>query len=304
VDEGLDRALVDGDDAAFLVHADRLIERGDPRGELIQIQHRLEAHPEDARLRDTERALIAAHAEQLLGPLAKQRVHWKLGYLERVAFQEADPAVVDEVMAHECARFLRRLEISAGRKAAPRVVLALAKHARPSLRSMRFLQGFHPVEDHITFGPTYQPEGDDHEHRLGDALWLAYPNLERLELKAFSLFHSISLPVLVELVLPWGVPACDLHLPKLERLTWELAFGTAITHEDIARFFTNVLPALRVLDLVGKTMDHTDEHARPNTFGALRAYSSVRTLVAQLDRLVLPREELSREQIARWLLEG
>jgi hypothetical protein len=34
-----------------LVYADRLVEQGDPRGELAQIQHRLESLPDDPRLR-------------------------------------------------------------------------------------------------------------------------------------------------------------------------------------------------------------------------------------------------------------
>jgi uncharacterized protein (TIGR02996 family) len=55
------------DDAPRAVYADALLERGDPRGELIAIQLQRDAAPE---LRRREHELLAAHAVQWLGGLA------------------------------------------------------------------------------------------------------------------------------------------------------------------------------------------------------------------------------------------
>lgn len=55
------------DNAARLVYADALLERGDPRGELISVQMRLAEHPNDREAKQREKALLERHAKSWLG---------------------------------------------------------------------------------------------------------------------------------------------------------------------------------------------------------------------------------------------
>ncbi len=76
------------DVASYLVLADALLERGDPRGELIQLQHRL-AQGEDSALRERERALLAEHAGALFGDeLAKLIALKTVGFRLHLGFFE------------------------------------------------------------------------------------------------------------------------------------------------------------------------------------------------------------------------
>ena len=58
------------DRGAYLVYADWLAERGDPRGELVVLQTRLEGARGDAELRARELGLLAEHRRTWLGSLA------------------------------------------------------------------------------------------------------------------------------------------------------------------------------------------------------------------------------------------
>ncbi|MEW5743641.1 MAG: hypothetical protein AB1938_32315 [Myxococcota bacterium] len=73
------------DAAAMAVVADWLTERGDPRGELMQLQLHLEEAPDDARLRQAEALHLARHARALLGPLALHQtvcqLTWRRGFV-------------------------------------------------------------------------------------------------------------------------------------------------------------------------------------------------------------------------------
>src|SRR5439155_5420030 len=73
-----ERRLVDAivaapdDDAPRMVYADWLQQRGDPRGELIQLQCQLAAVPDDERrraIRIAENKLLAAHEATWTRPL-------------------------------------------------------------------------------------------------------------------------------------------------------------------------------------------------------------------------------------------
>src|SRR5262245_61123608 len=74
--EAFERAILDGPDelANYAAYADWLFERGDPRGEFMQVQLALEDElrgaEERARLRQHEAELLAAHQAEWLGPLA------------------------------------------------------------------------------------------------------------------------------------------------------------------------------------------------------------------------------------------
>lgn len=74
------------DDAdAMAVLADWLAERGDVRGELVQLQLAREASPFDARLAQAEARLLALNAKALLGPLALHQsvctLRWQRGFV-------------------------------------------------------------------------------------------------------------------------------------------------------------------------------------------------------------------------------
>ncbi|MEZ4241225.1 MAG: TIGR02996 domain-containing protein [Myxococcota bacterium] len=70
--DALEQAIDDDPDDrhAYAVYADWLTERGDPRGELIDVQLALEDAPDRPDLLAREAALLEAHGDTWLGPLA------------------------------------------------------------------------------------------------------------------------------------------------------------------------------------------------------------------------------------------
>src|SRR5688500_12141686 len=98
------------DDAGYLVYGDFLQQRGDPRGELIALQHGADEVAVERHL--------AKHRAALLGRLADQigiEVEWHLGFVRRariVVGREEDAIALVRIVADEAAcRFLRRLEV-------------------------------------------------------------------------------------------------------------------------------------------------------------------------------------------------
>src|SRR4051812_38110376 len=71
------------DEAAFLVYADALLERGNPHGELIRVQHALARTPDDVTLKARDLELRA----QVLPELAVLGggMHWTLGFPRAVS---------------------------------------------------------------------------------------------------------------------------------------------------------------------------------------------------------------------------
>src|SRR5580765_52848 len=93
-----------GTDDDFLVHADRLAERGDPRGELIHIQHALASRPKDRKLRAAQAKLLAnpklAPPAKLRGNvLFRPKLTWRLGFVDTAVIRWPEPdifaAIVD-----------------------------------------------------------------------------------------------------------------------------------------------------------------------------------------------------------------
>ena len=79
-------------DAPRLVLADWLMERGDPRGELISVQCDLaRGAPREAELREREVALLSAHGAQWMGPLGRDvlQVRFRRGFVESVEILDA-----------------------------------------------------------------------------------------------------------------------------------------------------------------------------------------------------------------------
>jgi uncharacterized protein (TIGR02996 family) len=122
------------DDSPYLVYADWLQARNDPRGQLIVTQHALARDPANKRLRDAERALLAEHGNYFVPPtlaalLAARRKNdpdatttelvWRCGFIERARLARKTPrqpeleVALAELLAHPSAQFLRSLTLGA-----------------------------------------------------------------------------------------------------------------------------------------------------------------------------------------------
>ena len=220
------------DDATpYLVYADFLQDRGDPRGELIVAQHRGPLGEPAAN------RILRKHERYLLGGLAAHDeivdVTWRLGFIERAqvivrrAHEDASieqAAIVRTLLALPSSRFLRELELGIAsiheETAGAELLAALVEAgARPTLRRLRLF--FDPEEEMLSW--TYT--GD-----LGP-LWSLYPNLATLDITAGSIeLGRIDLPVLATLRIETCALSSDnatavleAKLPALRQL--ELWFG-------------------------------------------------------------------------------
>src|SRR5262249_34892147 len=106
------------DDDARLVYADAILERGDPRGELIVLQQRTASGEASDAERTRARALIREHREAWLGPpaLLLRQVVFERGCLARAELGENDaaaPSVWKQAAADE--RLATVVELRKGR---------------------------------------------------------------------------------------------------------------------------------------------------------------------------------------------
>ena len=114
------------DVASYLVYADWLIARGDPRGELITLQHGMRSQKDPAKFmtfKKQEEALRNQHLRSWLGDIAGPSLHrlkieWRWGFIERIRIdgpenpsEVALDELVEAVLACPLARVVRRLEI-------------------------------------------------------------------------------------------------------------------------------------------------------------------------------------------------
>lgn len=257
------------DPAPYLVYADWLQQREDPRGELIAIQHRRERAPNDEALREAELALLDADGPDLLPPRLhaqmklprRQRddartrcqVEWSRGFLmsARIARRltsatPADPlkvaGIVEELLAHPSARLLRRLAI--GGLGTPDeynyidVIDAIARRGHAQLAEL-VLGDFGP-EMALAFS------------RAGNVvpLFAALPALRRLTVHAGSLrFES------------------PIEHARLRELSMIVA---TITPTNVSRLLRAQLPALESLELSCPGLELTDHE-----FGAMLSGASM-----------------------------
>lgn len=94
------------DDAPRLVFADWLLERGDPRGELITTQIALANRPGDAELVVRERELMKAHRELWLAPLKTMHAQFRRGFVEEISIGGADLDRLAAAIEDACVRDL------------------------------------------------------------------------------------------------------------------------------------------------------------------------------------------------------
>lgn len=125
-DPGLVRAIAEAPDdpSNYLVYADWLSERGDPRGELIAVQHALEDAPAARRpeLEERQTVLLATNP-YLFGTWPDMRLEWRNGFVRRVAMTipDADRTKLahyerwlKRLVFHPTGRFLRSVEVRIG----------------------------------------------------------------------------------------------------------------------------------------------------------------------------------------------
>lgn len=174
------------DPEGYLVYADWLQQHGDPRGELIVMQHRLATtrdRHELALLEREQAALFKKFDAELLGPLAKyvfirssvqsyRAFSWRCGFIriarlgriQRRAGAEGIAQVLDHLFAHPSGRFLERLILGGYEpETAFDIFYRLEKSAPPTLVSIVFGDGAHV--------PTYI-----------EPIWSALPRMRSLEL--------------------------------------------------------------------------------------------------------------------------
>jgi uncharacterized protein (TIGR02996 family) len=224
----------------YLVYADWLLGRQDPRGELITIQSQRAEAPDNEQLAKAEKALLKNHGEYFVpealgrvldvprrsGP--RVEVVWRNGFfahlrLARDATEAAKAVKLDVVaraaLAHPSARFLRSLSLGPlGTRAYvyTSIVAAIAKRPIPSLAELR-IGDFTPME------------GDFTTARAGEItpLFAAAPALEKLTIRAGDftiagpLYHTklreLTL-VTTQLAEPDATALVDAVLPALETL--------------------------------------------------------------------------------------
>jgi uncharacterized protein (TIGR02996 family) len=230
------------DPGAYLVYADWLQARGDPRGELITLQHQLSQAPQRRSLLQAESTLLSSHGEYLVPPLlagmlaqphrkadlagSRSEVTWRLGFFDavRVARRSAQqpevPAILAELLRHPSAHFLRGLTIGPLGKLDEydyrAVVVAIAAAAPKRLEEL-FLADFSPEHVALPFS------------RLGDAspLLRSVSSLKRLSLRGGALRFEAALEhdglreltvTTTGLTVRTGARLCRACLPALERL--------------------------------------------------------------------------------------
>ena len=166
------------DDAPRLVYADWLLERGDPRGELIATQIALAANPDDAALGARERELMTAHRETWIAPSRTMQPQFRNGFIEQILVGGGELHGLAAAVEDAC---IRNLETSGVYRGLDPIVAQLSRMA---------LRGFH-----LQYG-TLMPE------RL--APLLAAPEIARLETLSLLIikYDPGSLEALIDADLP------------------------------------------------------------------------------------------------------
>ena len=187
------------DDAGpYIVYADWLQQRKDPRGYLIAVQEQLARDPGNKKLRDAEQALFAEHGSYLMPEVlyaalrAAKRgddqttrcsVGWHMGFIERARLAKSSRQqidlfeVADALLGHPSTSFIRELVL--GPLGTPNefdytaIVAAIARHRLLHLESL-FVGDF--TLDHMEV--RYTNGGDL------SPIAVAAPNLQALTVRA------------------------------------------------------------------------------------------------------------------------
>lgn len=243
----LDPRELEDDDDAWLVYADELQAAGDPRGELVIVQLRLQATPDDAELRAREQALFAEHADQLLGPIGLAwkpvsgavegrgvELEWRRGFVRRMRLRSEFPEL-SELLSHPSLQLLESLHLAEpayGREQHYDPYAVDLAVLEPRLRELA-------IGPYLERSPSWAGPGyvfidvDISAQYLGTLgpIWSALPTLERLAVIGNHVdFGTLTLPALrtfEHVTSSLGKSQLQAirraHWPKLERL--EVWFG-------------------------------------------------------------------------------
>jgi uncharacterized protein (TIGR02996 family) len=198
------------DDELALVFGDWLQSVGDPRGELVAVQHGLETATGNDKLKlaDTERKLLAVHRKQLVPERLDGTLVWRRGFIHRLVLSAGDPASLARAFTHPSLRLVRELAVEIGGWSS--IVIA-ANLPAPLPATLRVLELVNTTS-------------------LGAALGvigplLTVPQLVRLKLHGACELADVRHPTLVELELVAGdatvlVPATPRGEPRslIERI--------------------------------------------------------------------------------------
>lgn len=245
VDPKLEQALQlhPDDESSYLVLADALSEAGDPRGELISVQHALSTTPDNPRLKAREKKLLSAFG---LWDPRRVKLTWRWGFVQSAHFHNPKDAFfmrerIEGVDLPWDAPDLDPTELARNVFAMP--MCAVLEELQvgllrwefqtddvPSLLKLAATQPFAPRLRRLRFGLLPGIEIDMAHHRVGDLSIIP---------KAF--------PALRSLILHAGdFTLAPLHLPELRELTIETC---AMTNERLEAVTGAKLPALERLEL-------------------------------------------------------
>lgn len=259
----------------YLVYADWLQSKNDPRGPLIVVQHQLRDAPDDRKLRASEKRLLDEHGDYLLPDLLAELLPtrpvkdpsmrcdatWHMGYLDRVRLARKSiredahpmPDIIAGVLDHPSSQFLRSLVLGPlgdkGRSRYADSIEAVIQKERPFLEEL-------VIGDVDVLDVPYVTTGN-----LASIVH-ALPGLRRLEVrtKALRLDSALAHPRLRELVMTtMSLSVATLKrlaaakLPELER--FELSCETVDLSTDALKAFGEHMPKVRVLTIKGRNAE-------------------------------------------------
>lgn len=192
------------DDSGYLVYADWLQARGEPRGELISLEHGRARKPHNARVIRALRQFRQRYGRMLPARVieameiwppydATCELDWHMGYIRRARFDKRGPnprytvrELVASLLTHPSALFLRELAIGALQPAATAAIVGTTEN--PPIDYRPLIQTIHDCAPpglrtlHIAARDNAMPRLDSIE--LGDVSGLLrhLPRLETLHL--------------------------------------------------------------------------------------------------------------------------
>jgi hypothetical protein len=256
----LAREVDEGGDEAFAIYADYLVDSGDPRGELAQLQLRLAKDPKNKDLKKAEKALMKQHAPAFLGKLADVQdlleLEWRAGFIYKAKIfntydregmygdedENKKPAIdiedlLDWLLDEPSGRFLRELSVGIVEFEDNNyggIASRLGKRYLPQLRSL-FLGDFHSEETELNWSSLGSLE----------PMYAALPNLVSLHVRSGSMnLGSIVLPKLESFTVTTGglkrrdaKAICAAKWPGLRSLTVQVGsdnYDSDARIEDLA----------------------------------------------------------------------
>jgi uncharacterized protein (TIGR02996 family) len=218
----------EGDEVA-LVFADWLQSVGDPRGELINVQHALEtaAGEERARLAESERRILSTHKKRLLVDGFTATLEWRRGFVRRLQLTERSLAssALPRVFTHPSFRLLTEMAVEA-QYSANGLAAQLPKPLPVTLRTLELrCASAGPVDALLADQAPRLEHLAIHGAASLDAL--RHPSLRSLELGAADATEGQwATATSGPMTLAARIAALDVRqLPSLRRLTLRVARG-------------------------------------------------------------------------------